>query len=300
MKKRKDLILISIFFVFLIIIYLLLKPRPENLKKEKIAPFDPPRRIVSLGPAITKGLYLLGVGDKLIADTVYCNKPPEAQSKQKIGTVTKVDVEKIVRLKPDLVLATSLSDAEQIEKLKNLGIRVIRFPKINSFRELCESFFELGRTVGKKELAKEIICQAEEEISLIKQKVMTMPKPKVLIQLGAKPLWVVTKDSFINDLIEIAGGINIGPSDQKGLYSREEALKQNPDVIIIATMGIVGKEEKKIWQKYQTINAIRNNRIYIFNSDKLCSPTPVSFVGTLKELTKILHPQIKLKEGKDE
>jgi iron complex transport system substrate-binding protein len=251
-----------------------------------------PQRIISLGPSITEQLYLLEAQNRLVGCTVYCKRPEDAGSKEKVGTVIEVNIEKIVSLKPDLVLATSLTDPKAIQKLKNLGIRVITFPAPKSFSEICGHFVELGRIVGKEKEAEEIVYRAKKTVSSVKQKVKELPKPKVLVQVGAKPLWVAPKDSFVNDFIEIAGGINVGPSGKNGLYSREEVLKRNPDVIIITTMGIVGKEEKKIWQKYKTISAVRNNRIYIVDSDKLCSPTPVSFVETLEEMVNILHPHI--------
>lgn len=90
-------------------------------------------------------------------------------------------------------------------------------------------------------------------------------------------------------MIEFAGGINIGPSGRSGIYSREQAVKDNPDVIIILNMGIATEEEKKRWLKYKTINAVKNNRIYIIDSYKLGSLTPVSFVNSLKEIVEILH-----------
>jgi iron complex transport system substrate-binding protein len=251
-----------------------------------------PQRIISLGPSITEELYLLGVENKIVGVTTYCQRPPQAQEIEKIGTVIEVNLEKVISLQPDLVLATSLTNPKAKEKLKNLGIKVITFPSANSFREICKQFLELGKIVSKEKEAEEIVYRAKKTVSSVKQKVKELPKPKVLVQVGAKPLWVAPKDSFVNDFIEIAGGINVGPSGKNGLYSREKVLKRNPDVIIITTMGIVGKEEKKIWQKYKTISAVRNNRIYIVDSDKLCSPTPVSFVETLEEMVNILHPHI--------
>jgi iron complex transport system substrate-binding protein len=251
-----------------------------------------PQRIISLGPSITEELYLLGVENKIVGVTTYCQKPPQAQEIEKIGTVIEVNLEKVISLQPDLVLATSLTNPKAKEKLKKLGIKVITFPSAKNFREICEQFLELGKIVGREKEAEEIVYRAKKTVSSVKQKVKELPKPKVLVQVGAKPLWVAPKDSFVNDFIEIAGGINVGPSGKNGLYSREEVLKRNPDVIIITTMGIVGKEEKKVWQRYKTISAVRNNRIYIVDSDKLCSPTPVSFVETLEEMVNILHPHI--------
>lgn len=248
-----------------------------------------PQRIISLGPSITEELYLLGVGNKIVGVTTYCQRPPQAQEIEKIGTVIEVNLEKVISLQPDLVLATSLTNLKAKEKLKNLRIRVITFPSAKNFSEICEQFLELGKIVGREKEAEEIVYRSKKTVSAIKQKVKGLPKPKVLVQVGAKPLWVAPKESFINDLIEIAGGINIGPSGENGLLSREEVLKQNPDIIIITTMGIVGKEEINIWQKYNTISAVRNNKIYIVDSKKFCTPTPISFIESLEEMFNILH-----------
>ncbi|MCM8831964.1 MAG: ABC transporter substrate-binding protein, partial [Candidatus Omnitrophica bacterium] len=209
--------------------------------------------------------------------------------KEKVGTVVDVNVEKIFSLKPDLVLATPLAKQKDIEKLKKLGIRVITFPTAKNFAQICEQFLELGRIVGKERKAKEIIEEIQKRVVSIKEKTKNLDRQKVLVQVGARPLWIATKDTFINDFIEFAGGENIG-SSTNGIYSKEKVLLDNPDVIIITTMGIVGKKEKEAWKKYKTINAVKNNRIYIIDSYKLCSPTPVSFVETLKEMINILHP----------
>lgn len=250
-----------------------------------------PQRIISLGPAITEKLYLLGVEDRLVGCTVYCRKPLDAESKEKVGTAIEVNLEKIVALKPDLVLAISLTNPKAKEKLKNLGIKVITFAEAKSFREICEHFLELGKIVGKEKEAKTVIDIAQDKVDSVRNKVKKFEKPKVFIQLGTRPLVTVTKDSFVNDFIEFAGGINSAQSSKNNRYSREKVLKDNPDVIIIVTMGLVGEEEKETWKRYKSLKAARNNRIYIVDSDNFCSPTPLSFVQALEEMVKILHPQ---------
>lgn len=249
-----------------------------------------PQRIISLGPSITEELYLLGSEDKLIANTTYCTKPPEAKKKEKIGTVVEMNVEKIFNLKPDLVLATSLTNPKAKEKLKKLGIKVITFSEPRSFNQICEQFLELAKLGGKEKEAEEIIHKTKASVDIIKKRVKNLQRPKVLVQVGSKPLFVATGNSFINDYIEFAGGINIARNAKVGIYSREQVLKNNPDVIIIVTMGIVGEKEKEIWDKYKTLNAVKNDRIYIIDSYKLCSPTPVSFGEALEEIAHMLHP----------
>ena len=244
---------------------------------------DAPNRIISLGPSLTEELYLLGAEGKIIGCTTYCKCP-----KEKVGNVVEVNVEKILSLKPDLVLATSLTNQRDIEKLRSLGVNVITFKTPRNFSEICEQFLRLARIVKREQKAKEIIKQANREIEEIKKRIKGLPRPRVFIQIGARPLFTATKDLFINDLIEMAGGINIA-SSKTGLYSREKVIEDNPDVIIIITMGIAGKMEKKHWQVYKAIKAVKENRIYLIDSEKICSPTPLNFVKALKEIVDLLY-----------
>lgn len=198
-----------------------------------------PQRLVSLGPSITKQLYLLGLGDKLVGCTVYCEWPIEARRKEKIGTAVEVNLEKVVSLKPDIIFATSLTDPKAIEKLENLGLKTIRFPTPRSFAQICAHFLELGRLTDRQKEAEKIIESVKNEVNMIKQELKGKPKPRVLIQVGAKPLFVATGRYFVNDFVELAGGINIAKDAGEGIYSREQVLEKNPEVIIIVTMGIV-------------------------------------------------------------
>lgn len=248
-----------------------------------------PQRIISLGPSVTKSLYLLGVEDRLIANTIYCVDPPAAKNKEKIGTVVEANIEKIVNLKPDLVLAIPLTNHKTKEKLKSLGIKVVTFEIPKNFQDICGQLLDLGKLVGKEKESEKIVNLAQFRVNKIKGKVKNLDHPKVLIQVGTKPLFVATGSYFLNDYIEFAGGINIAKHAKNGIYSREEVLKANPDVIIITTMGIAGEEERKAWGKYKNLGAVKNNRIYIMDTDKITSPTPTSFVDTLEEFVRIIR-----------
>jgi len=251
-----------------------------------------PKRIISLAPSMTEELYLLGVEDSLIANTRYCVTPPAAGTKEKIGDITKINLEKIVSLKPDLVLATSLTNSKTIQKLKDLGIEIMIFPAPKNYVYLCDQFLELGKTVGKEAEAKAIIAESKERVMAIKAGTAGLAKPKVFIEIGAKPLFTANKDYFINDFVELAGGVNIAEDAKVGTYSREEVLRKNADVIIIVMMGLAVKKEKEVWQKFKDLNAVRDNRIYVIDSRKVCSPTPVTFTETLNEIAGLLHPEL--------
>ena len=248
-----------------------------------------PRRIISLVPNITEELFDLGVQDRLVGVTIYCRRPPEAQSKELVGTVVEVNVEKILGLQPDLVIASPLTDHKQLQKLQAVGIRVEVFPPPRDFKAMCVNFSQIAHMVGREERAREIIQQAERELDTIKEKVRAQLKPRVFVQIGEKPLVTAGGDSFIDDFVSSAGGVNIAREIKTSIYSREEVVRRNPDIIIIAQMGMTGEREKAAWMKYKTIRAVQTNRIYMVDPYRFCSPTPLSFVGQVRELVRLLH-----------
>jgi len=252
-------------------------------------PYGVPRRIVSLSPVITEALYLLGLEKNVMAVTVYCRKPIRAQGKEKIGSIIAPDLEKIVSLKPDLVLAMSLTGPKEIQKLKNLGLNVVTLQIPRNFAELCNVFLELGKITGRSIEARRFVDESKRRVSEIMTKVKSMPKQETLIQIGSKPLFVATRNFFLNDYVEFAGGVNIFRDAGSGAISMEEAVRKNPDVIIIATMGITGEEELRQWKRFPAVKAVKDRRVYVVDADKLCSPTPPSFAEYLTEIVAILH-----------
>jgi len=256
---------------------------------------DHPKRIISLAPSMTEGLYLLGAGDILVGNTTYCVIPPAARYKEKVGSLTGADIEKIVGLKPDVVLATSLTNPKTIQKLKNLGIEVKLFPAPKSFASLCDQFLELGRVAGREPEAREIIKTAEGHVARIKSMTAALVKPKVFIEIGAKPLFTANRDYIINDLVKLSGGENIAENSKIGAYSREEVLMRNADVILIVTMGFTGTAEKEAWRKFKMLNAVKDDRIYIIDAQSICGPTPETFVIILEEICALLHPELSRK-----
>jgi ABC-type Fe3+-hydroxamate transport system substrate-binding protein len=254
-----------------------------------LADLPPPQRIVSLVPNVTEELYLLGVQDRIVGVTVYCQRPPQAQSKERVGAVVEVNVEKILSLRPDLVIASPLTDQKQIKKLRDLGVRIEIFKAPQNFEGLCTGFLRLAQLVGRGQEAREIIARAEGELAISKGKVEGLSRPRVFVQIGEKPLVVAGGDSFIDDVVSCAGGINIAHEVKTSVYSREEVVRRNPDIILIAKMGMAGEREKAAWVRYETIRAVQDDRIYTVDPYRFCSPTPLSFVESVKELVRLFH-----------
>lgn len=255
-----------------------------------------PQRVVSLGQTITERIYLLGAQDRLIANTVFCVVPEAAKTKEKVGTLLQFNIEKIISLKPDIVLASNLARSKQLRKIKDLGIPVVKFLYPKSFSEICQQFLELGDILGESKKAATIVDQAKKKVEEIKDRVKSLPKNRVFMQIGLKPLHAVTKDSFLNEYIEFGGGSNIARDAEQGFFSKEKVLQLNPEIIIISTMGSSegkkGEMERDTWMKYQSIDAVKKGNVYLVNPDDICSPTPVTFVDALKAIAAIIHPQL--------
>ena len=114
----------------------------------------------------------------------------------------------------------------------------------------------------------------------------------MFMQIGANPLFAVIKNTFMDDYITLIGGTNITGQAKSGIFSREEVVRQNPDVIIIVTMGNIHHQEKQTWMNFNSINAVKNNRIHILDAERVCSATPMTFVEVLEQLASLLYPQL--------
>jgi iron complex transport system substrate-binding protein len=199
-----------------------------------------------------------------------------------------VNVEKVVSMKPDLVLASSFTNVESIELLRKLGIRVEVLPTPRSFKGICEQFELLGELVGKPENARTIVQQSVARVEELKKAAASRKSQKVFCQIGAKPLFAVIPNTFMDDYIRFSGCVNIAANQTKGTITRENVISQNPDIILVVTMGMVGNQEKQVWESYKQINATRNHRIFIIDSDLACVPTPITFVRTLELIHQLL------------
>jgi len=252
-----------------------------------------PQRIVSLGPINTENVYLLGAQDRLVANTNYCVRPEGARDKIKIGSVMQVSIEKIVSLRPDLVLATGLTQQKQLQQLQKLGLHVVQFTQPHSFVEICEQFMRLGKLLGVEQRAAEVIDQVRGRVAAIQRQYGSLAPQKVFLQIGSQPLFSSVKGSFTNDYMVYSNGINIMGEQRNGGTNYERVLAADPDVIIIAIMGSekgVAAAERKKWMKFVGARAIKNRRVHVVDPDLVCSPSPATFVEALEQIARLIHP----------
>ncbi|MDD5072984.1 MAG: cobalamin-binding protein [Candidatus Omnitrophica bacterium] len=225
-------------------------------------------RIISIAPATTEIACALGLEDDLVAVSTYCDYPPEVKSKEKIGSFSEPNIEKILILKPDIILATGLEQAQAVGKLKTLGLRVmVSDPK--NFRELYDSILAIGKACGKDTEAVSLMNKMKKTVSAVSAKVAPVEpdkRPKVYFEIWHDPIMTAGKGSFIDEMITVAGGVNITYDAPRPFsqFSPELIVKRDPDVIILGYMvkgeGAAESLSKRFgWDK---ITAVRKGRVY--------------------------------------
>jgi len=247
-----------------------------------------PARVVSLAPSLTKSLYYLGAEENLVGHTTFCHIAMD-DNKSVVATVVKVNLEKVITLRPELVVATTITNPETIAMLRKAGLNVEVFSTPRTFEEICSQFLRLGRLVGKEARALEITNATRSQVLAIKDKNKRESPLRFFFQIGANPLFTVLENTFMNDYITFLGGQNIASGLTRGTISREFVLVNKPEVIVVVTMGIVGDEEVRTWQQYPSLPAVRQNRLFIIESDMASTPTPPDFLKTLEILSGYLE-----------
>ena len=248
-----------------------------------------PARIISLAPSITKMISLLDAEDLLVGCTSFCILNQQGKA-EVVASAIQVNIEKIALLKPDLILVSDLTRPETISTLRKLGIEVYRFAYAKTFDDLCTDLIVLGEKIDKKAFAESIIDHTKAELKRVRALVPAKTqKPRIFAQIGTNPLWAVIPETFMNDFIEFAGSVNIVSDARSGAISREQVLIRNPEVIFIMLMGNLGAEEKDQWKKYSGLDAVKNNKIFLMDQERTCSPTPPVFVETLEEIIRCIY-----------
>jgi len=252
-----------------------------------------PERIISIAPTNTEILFALGLGDKVVGVTDYCSYPEAAQDVEKIGSFSTINMEKIASLNPDLILATGGSQSELVENLVNLGFTVVVIDPKN-IDEILEDITLVGKITGKEKEAKDLTEGMEEKIKTVTDKTAIIPedqKPSVFYVVWNDPLMTAGPDTFINSLIELAGGINIASDAETSwaVYAVELLIEKNPDVIIVSQHSGITEEELKTSDIFATINAVLNSRIYTIDSDIVSRAGP-RIVDALEQFYEFLYP----------
>lgn len=245
-----------------------------------------PQRIVSLAPSITETLFALGLGDRVVAVTSYCDYPPEAAAKEKVGDTLRPSTETIVALKADLVIVSTASQLEAfVKNLDKLQIPVyVSDP--HKLDGVLASIERIGELVGVANRARELTGALSARIDAVGSRVTGLNRPRVLFILGTSPLITVGGKSFIDDLINRAGGVSISAS-QSGEYpqfSLESAVTAQPEIIFLQS------GESELTGSLRKTPAARDGRVFRLDDALLLRPGP-RIVDGLEQMAAKIHPE---------
>ena len=256
----------------------------------------PPQRIISLAPNVTEILFALGLENKIIGVTRYCNYPKSAQTKNRIGGMIDPDLEKIIDLRPDLVIAFRGNPLNLVHRLKDLGLSVFVLEAGITIDSVFSLIERIGLVTRREQAAQDLIARLRGYFEEIRGRLKTIDsKPKVFINVHGKGLWTCGKNSFLNDLVLKAEGINITGDVNRAWfnYNREELIHQDPEYIVVITKFREDFLEIERWfaqeSHLESIQAVRNENIHFLDADLVTRPGPRIFEA-LEHLSRILHP----------
>lgn len=228
-----------------------------------------PERIISTAPSNTEILFALGLEDKVIGVTEYCNYPPEALGKDKIGGFSTVNIEKIVALDPDVVFASDKTGEDNIKKLEDFGIAVVVLHP-RDIGDALKNIEVIGRVTNTEENASKLVADMRERIDVVEEK-HGGAKPRILYVVWHDPLMGAGRDTFVDSLIRKAGGVNIADFVGYKVISLEAVIKENPDVIITAMGHGDARNQTYMYvvseERLAVTGAIRNGEVYEIDTD---------------------------------
>jgi iron complex transport system substrate-binding protein len=250
------------------------------------------RRIVSLAPSVTETLFALGFGSRLVGVTTHCDYPAEARKIAKIGGFTSPSLEVIVAKRPDLVIGvSSATDPVKAKEMERLGLKVTLL-SLATVGDILNSMRTIARLLGDQQAGEKLVNKITAQFDQVKGRIAGAPRRTTLLAVGRRPLVAVGGHNFIDELITMAGGVNIaGNASQPWLNLPDEyVVAKAPQVIIEAGMGSERSESTKHWMDLKSIPAVKESRVYAYPSDKILRPGPRIGEG-LEEIARLVHPE---------
>jgi iron complex transport system substrate-binding protein len=255
---------------------------------------QPVERIVSLAPSLTETVYALGLQDRLVGDTDYCDYPPAAQKKQKVGGAVNPSIEEVAALHPDLVLVTkALNRPETVRALDDLKIASYATDP-HTVQEIISSTTKLADVLGAAAAGASLAEDLQQRLADLKRRIGELPPRRVLFIVWTEPLITVGKGTFIADAMRKAGGISIVDVTQDWpQLSLEEVVRLQPEFLVIAAQHEENTpsdlEALAVRPGWRSLEAVKNRRFAVI-SDAVNRPAP-RIVSAIEDLARQLHPE---------
>ncbi|MBE9521209.1 MAG: cobalamin-binding protein [Proteobacteria bacterium] len=254
-----------------------------------------PQRVISLAPSITEIVFDLQQEKRLVGVTQFSTYPDAAKNIPRVGSYVRLDLEKIIALKPDLCL--SIKDGNPlhiINRIEEMGIPVYAIDPRN-LNQTMETIVLLGEILQAQQIAESLVDDMRKRIAKVQSRLTgTLERPQVFFQIDANPIVSAGNNTFINELIELAGGINTAAGkDPYPRFNWEDILHLQPEIVVISAMagGLDDQQLKKTWQHWEKLSAVRNKQVFVVDAGMFDRATPRLIAG-LETLAKIIHPDL--------
>jgi iron complex transport system substrate-binding protein len=263
---------------------------------------EAPERIVSLSPSTTEILFALGLGDRVVGVSRYCEYPPEAKRKAQVGGYLDPNYEAILALKPDLVVLRS--EKEQfVKSFRELGLNLLPV-RHDNVEGILDSIVAIGRRCGVEGKARDMVAEMQAQMHRISEKTAGLERPRVIViaerTLGSgkiQNVYIAGADAFMNRMIALAGGKNACADSAAGfpVVSGEGILRMNPQVVIdlVAERSRAGLSRDDIlrdWQQLPNVEAVHTGRVYLIDDDYAFIPGP-RFIRLVEKFARLMHPE---------
>lgn len=251
-----------------------------------------PIKVISVAPNITETIFALGQGEKLVGRTDYCEYPEDAKQIESIGSLESPNIEKILSLNPDLVIASTHFKKDVLQKLEELGLKVMVLYGEESFQGVYQVIEKLGTVLNAKEEADKVIANMKQKVTNVITTVKDAEKPEVyyVVGFGESGDYTAGRGTFIGEMIKMAGGKNAADDVKGWKYSLERLVEKDPD-ILICSKGYSPKEKVILANGYKDLTAVKNGKIFDIDNDLLEIQGPRLADG-LERLAKIIHPEL--------
>ena len=249
-------------------------------------------RIVSLAPNLTEIVYAVGAGDRLVGRTSYCDYPPQAKTVTEVGDTLHPSVERIIALKPQVVLVSTASQLENFTRQLDAQKIAVYVTNPQSLDQVFDSMEKLGQLFGTSDVASKLVSDLRQRASAVERATTPLKAVRVFYQVSDEPLYTIGREAYLTDLIKRAGGISVTADVPTAFprFSDEAALASKPDAIILPTGGSMGNANSNVAPALKKSPAALNNRVHKINDDLLSRPGP-RLVDGLEQLARALHPE---------
>jgi iron complex transport system substrate-binding protein len=249
-------------------------------------------RIVSLAPNLTEIVFAVGAGDRLVGRTRYCDYPAEATKVPEVGDTMTPSIERIIALKPQIVLISTASQLEAFTRQLNEQRIAVYVTNPQSLEGVFRSIQTLGDLFGEHDQAASVVANLRRRADTVEAATKQLTPVKVFYQLAGEPLYTIGREAYLTDLVRRAGGVSV-TADVPGAFPRfsdESALAARPEAIILPSGGSMGTANSTVVASLKNSPAALNNRVYKLNDDHLSRPGP-RLVDGLEEMARALHPE---------